>query len=174
MSLADDLTKLEDLRRSGALTDAEFAAAKARLLAAPAPAAGYAVADKLAEQLAETRYQNELARIDREWQTERERYTIAGQNGVRHLPTPGMGLATAVGGGVFGAFWTVMAFGITSGAPDFGAFSIAKVMMPLFGVAFTVGAIGFGVYTMNKAQAYSQALAAYRRRRAAVRRADFR
>lgn len=173
MSLADDLTKLEELRRSGALTESEFVAAKGRLLAAePAPAGG-AVADKLAEQLAETRYQNELARIDREWQIERERYMIAGKTG-RHLPTAGEGLVTAVVGGVFGVFWTVMAFSMTSGAPDFGPFAIANVVMPLFGVVFTVGAIGLGIYAMNKAQAYNQAFAAYQRRRAAVKRTDFR
>ena len=44
MSLADELAKLEDLRRTGALTDTEFAQAKAKLLAGGAPAASDAVA----------------------------------------------------------------------------------------------------------------------------------
>jgi hypothetical protein len=39
MTIADDLAKLEGLHRSGALTDDEFASAKAALLKAPAPAA---------------------------------------------------------------------------------------------------------------------------------------
>lgn len=173
MSLADDLTKLEELRRSGALTESEFAAAKGRLLAAdPAPAAkSDAVADALSEQLAETRYQNELDRIDREWQIERERYMISGKHG-RHLPTAGEGLATAVIGGGFGAIWTVTTFSMTSGSPDFGPFAVANVVMPLFGVVFTAGAIGLGIYATNKAQAYNQALAAYQKRRAAVKRTD--
>ena len=39
MTLADELTKLEQLRERGSLTDDEFARAKARLLESPAPAA---------------------------------------------------------------------------------------------------------------------------------------
>ena len=36
MSLVDELAKLDELRRNGALTEAEFEQAKARLLGAPA------------------------------------------------------------------------------------------------------------------------------------------
>jgi hypothetical protein len=173
MSLADDLTKLEELRRTGALSEKEFAQAKAQLLGGPAPA-GEAVADALAEQLAETRYQNELNRIDREWQIEREKYMAADRYGRRHVPTVGTGRATSIIGGVFGTFWTIMAFTITSGAPDFAPFSLAKVFFPLFGIAFTIGSIGYGIHLTGKAEAYNSAFAAYQRRRAAVNRADFR
>lgn len=169
MSLADELAKLEDLRRSGALTDAEFTQAKAKLLAGGAPATD-AVADRLADQLAETRYQNELERVDREWQIEREKYMVADKYGRRHIPTTGTGKLTAVGGGIFGAFWTIMAFSITSGAPDAGPFSIAKIFFPLFGVAFTIGAIAYGIHLTGKAEAYNRAFAAYQARRAAVER----
>jgi Short C-terminal domain len=173
MSLADELAKLEDLRRSGALTDAEFARAKAKLLAGDAPASD-AVAEGLAAQLAETRYQNELERIDREWQIEREKYMVADKYGRRHIPTTGTGWLTAVGGGIFGAFWTIMAFSITSGAPDAGPFAIAKVFFPLFGVAFTIGAIVYGIHLTGKAEAYNKAFAAYQERRGAVKRSDSR
>lgn len=174
MSLADDLTKLEELRRTGALSDAEFVQAKAKLLSGDAPAASDGVAENLAAQLAETRYQNELERIDREWQIEREKYMVAGRYGRRHVPTVGMGRFTALGGGIFGVFWTVMAFTITSGAPDFGPFAIARVFFPLFGIAFTIGAIVYGIHHSGRAEAYNQAFAAYQRRRAAVNRADLR
>ena len=40
MALSDELAKLQELQRSGALTDDEFARAKARLLGAPGPAVG--------------------------------------------------------------------------------------------------------------------------------------
>ena len=174
MSLADDLTKLEELRRTGALSEKEFAQAKAKLLAGESPPAGDAVAEKLGAQLAETRYQNELERIDREWQIEREHYMVADRYGRRHIPTVGTGQLTAVGGGLFGLFWTVMAFSITSGAPDFGPFSIAKVFFPLFGIVFTVGAMVYGLHLVNKATAYNKAFAAYQKRRAAVKAEDFR
>lgn len=169
MSLADDLAKLEELRRTGALTDTEFARAKAKLLDAGAPA-GDAVADKLGEQLAEVRYQNELERLDREWQIEREKYMVADKYGRRHVPTVGGGIAGAAFIGVFGVFWTVMAFAITGGAPDFGPFVIAKVFFPLFGVAFTVFGVYLGIHSARKAEEYNRALAAYQRRRAAVKR----
>ena len=42
VSVADELLKLQSLREAGALTDAEFATAKARLLGATAPTAGIA------------------------------------------------------------------------------------------------------------------------------------
>jgi len=174
MSLADDLAKLEELRRTGALTETEFAKAKAAVLAGGAAPAGDVVADKLGEQLSEVRYQNELNRIDREWEIEKEKYMVADKHGRRHIPTPGAGIATAAIGGVFGLFWTIMAFGITSGAPDEGPFQIAKVFFPLFGVVFTVGSIGYGVYVTQKANAYNEAFAAYQRRRAAVKPEDFR
>jgi hypothetical protein len=173
MSLADDLTKLEELRRTGALTEKEFAQAKAKLLGGDAPASD-AVAEKLGEQLAETRYQNELNRIDREWAIEREKYMVADRYGRRHIPTAGTGRATSIIGGIFGAFWTIMAFSITSGAPDQGAFAIAKVFFPLFGVAFTIGSIVYGIHLMGKADAYNRAFAAYQERRAAVKPEDFR
>jgi hypothetical protein len=97
---------------------------------------------------------------------------ITGRYGRRHVPTTGMGWGTAAVGGIFGAFWTIMAFTITSGAPDVGGFAVAKVFFPLFGVAFTVGAVMYGVYIVRKAEEYNRAFAAYQQRRAAVERGD--
>lgn len=169
MSLADELVKLEELRRSGALTDAEFTQAKAALLAGPASAADA----PLAEHLAEVRYQNELARLDREWEIERQQYLIADRYGRRHVPTAGMGMGSAVVGGVFGIFWTIMAASMTSGAPDFGAFSLIRVVFPLFGVLFTAAAVGYGLYAYSRAQKYDVAYRDYRARREKVRPEQF-
>src|SRR5579883_2910582 len=139
MSIADELMKLEDLRRSGALSDAEFARAKEAVLAGRS-----GVADDPAGAL---RGEAELARIDREWALERENYLVSGRYGWgRHVPTTWEGVLTAVVGGGFGLFWTVTAAGITSAAPDEGPFAVAKVFFPLFGVVFVVGAIGYGVF----------------------------
>jgi hypothetical protein len=179
MSLADEIKKLEDLRWNGTLTDAEFARAKAALIAkleedSPEPAKDGAAGEALTAQVADLRYQNELARIDREWQLEREQYTVRGKHGVRHIPTTAMGYGTAAVGGVFGLIWTVMAISITSSGPDFGPFSVAKVVFPIVGVALTIGAVVYGVYCVNKAEGYNKALAAYQARRAAVKPEDFR
>lgn len=177
MGLADELKKLEDLHRFGTLTAEEFAKAKAALLAATEAAAavpGDGIAESLAAQLAEMRYRNELARIDREWEIEKEQYMVTDKYRRRHIPTAGAGRLTAIFGGVFGALWMSIAIGMTSGGLDFGAFSVAKLVFPLFGVLFIAIAVGYGIYYENKAAAYQKALAAYKARRAAVLPEDFR
>jgi hypothetical protein len=168
MSLVDELTKLDELRRSGALNDAEFAKAKAALLDEAPAGHGRQIGEHLANQLAEVKYQNELAQIDREWEIERRQYLIQGQDGIAHEPTAGMGLGMAIGVGVFGVIWTIFAASLTSGGPDEGPFSVAKVIFPLFGVVFTVMAIAFGIHTYSRAQKYQAAFAAYKAKRARV------
>ena len=79
-----------------------------------------------------------------------------------------MGLGMAVVGGVFGLFWTIMAIAITGSAPDFGPFAIAKVVFPLFGVVFIVGAIYYGIHCYSRAQQYEEAFAAYQARRKSI------
>ena len=164
MSLTDELLKLDELRRRGALSDEEFARAKAALLAP-----GEELESHISDQLAAVRYQNELTRIDREWQIEREKYFVASRYGRRQIPTAGMGIGTALVGGVFGTIWTVMAVAITGSAPNFGPFAIAKFAFPLFGVAFTFFGIGWGIYCYNRAADYQRAEADYRARRQAIR-----
>ena len=174
MSIADELQKLEDLRRGGALSETEFAKAKAAVLSGAAPADRPPVEQHLSAQLSEVRYQNELARIDREWEMEREKYMVTDKYGRRHLPSSGMGIGMAVVGGVFGTLWTIMAVAITGSAPDVGPFSIAKLVFPLFGVFFVVLAIWFGLHVHSRAQAYQKAQAAYQDRRRQVQPEQFR
>jgi hypothetical protein len=174
MGIADELQKLEQLRRNGSLSPEEFTQAKAALLANPGTPNDPQLGQHLADQLAEVRYQNELARIDREWEVERAQYLIADRYGRRQVPTPGMGIGAAVVGGVFGAIWLVMAIAITGSAPDFGPFAIAKVVFPLFGVLFILTAVGWGIHCYGRAQKYEQALRAYQARQRDVRPEQFR
>jgi hypothetical protein len=163
MSLADDLNKLNELHFSGALSDAEFEQAKAALLQGSPPA------PHIGEQLNNVHYDNELARIDREWEMERQQYLVRTRYGVRTVPTAGMGIGMAIVAGVFGTLWTIMAIAITGAAPAFGPFAVAKVIFPLFGVFFILFGIGFGVYCYKMAQRYEEAFRAYQVRRQAVR-----
>jgi len=163
MSIADELSKLEELHRNGTLNEAEFAKAKAMLLNSPAPQEP--LVQHLAQQQAEIHHQNELARIDREWEMQRQQYYVTTRYGVRQLPTTGMGLGIAIVGGAFGIFWTIMAIAITGGAPDVGPFSVAKVIFPLFGILFTGAAIVFGIYCKVRAKKYQEAYEVYQRRR---------
>ena len=169
MSIADDLSRLEELRRNGTLSEAEFANAKALLLNNPAPPAQEPLVKHLADQQAEIKYQNELARIDREWEMQRQQYYVTTRYGVRQLPTTGMGIGIAVVGGAFGVFWTIMAIAITGSAPDVGPFSVAKLIFPLFGILFTGAAIVFGIVCNIRAKKYQEAYEAYQRRRQQVR-----
>ena len=174
MSIADELTKLEDLRRNGTLSEAEFAKAKELLLNSPPPPSQEPLVQHLAQQQAEIKHQNELARIDREWEMQKQQYYVTTRYGVRQLPTTGMGIGIAVVGGVFGVFWTIMAFAITSGAPNVGPFAIVKIIFPLFGVLFTGAAIVFGIVCNIRAKKYQEAYEAYQRRRQQVRQEEHR
>jgi hypothetical protein len=174
MSIADELSKLEELHRNGTLNEAEFAKAKAMLLNSPAPSTQEPLVQHLAQQQAEIHHQNELARIDREWEMQRQQYYVTTRYGIRQLPTTGMGTGTAIIGGAFGVFWTIMAIAITGGAPNDGPFVIAKVVFPLFGILFTGGAIVFGINCNAKAKKYQEAYEAYQRRRQQVRQQDHR
>jgi hypothetical protein len=166
MSFGDELMKLEELRRSGTLSEDEFAKAKAALINGASAAPEQELGGQMAAQLAEVRHQNEVARIDREWEIEQQQYLVRGRYGNASVPTPAMGIGMAVIGGVFGLFWTIMAVGITGGAPDDGPFGIAKIFFPLFGVVFIVAVVGGGIYTFSRAQKYQEAFAAYKARRA--------
>jgi hypothetical protein len=161
MALADELTKLAELHRSGALTDSEFAKAKEALLASPqiVPAAAPGL------DAGEQKRANELARLDREWEMAREQFLIANRYGIKQVPTIGMGIGTMVVGGVFGTFWTIVAFAMTRSAPDIGPFLIIKVVFPLFGLVFIGAALGYGGYCYVRAQKYERAFEAYRTRR---------
>lgn len=178
MSLADDLTKLDDLRRTGALSEEEFARAKEALLNAPPvpPPPAEPLGEHLAAQLEEVQFQNELAQVDREWEREREKYMVVGKYGQRYLPTTG---TSAIGGVImvgFGLVWTigasVMAFGVNQVFSDHEmapkAFSIIPCLFPVFGVLFICLGIVLSVHSHRKAREYQQAERAYRRRRADV------
>jgi hypothetical protein len=123
--------------------------------------AGEQALHQVAANLETIAHQNELARIDREWQIEREQYLIIfGRYGQQVPPSTGK----SVLGGViivgFGILWTAFAFAITANAPIGGA-----SIFPLFGVLFILAGIGTSVYSYNLAQRYEKAHAEYQRRR---------
>ncbi|HZT78776.1 MAG TPA: hypothetical protein VFA26_01020 [Gemmataceae bacterium] len=118
--------------------------------------------EPVADQLAEIRYQNEIARIDREWQMEREQYLIRGRYG-SYVPSPGGSVLGGMVVVVFGIIWTMMA--VSMGAPLF---------FPLFGLVFIFLGIGVSLWSHSKAVSYREAFERYRRRRASVRPENFR
>jgi hypothetical protein len=166
MSLADEIKKLEELHRSGALTNEEFVKAKVAIIEATA---GDTTTGNFAAQLGEIRHQAELSRIDREWEIEKEQYKITGGYGARYLPTKGMGFAFIGFGGGSGAFLIVMTFLLFEEmrgehGPPLGLMAF----IVLVGIVVTAGAIWYGIHVIRKSEAYSKGLAAYRARRAAL------
>jgi hypothetical protein len=120
----------------------------------------------VAERLDELAYQNELMRLDREWQFERERHMVTGRYGGRYTPSLAGSIIGAVVAVGFGAFWTAMAFGM-AGGPG-GGFGGPGVFFPLFGLLFIVVGLGGGVWGVVKALRYQEAYQTYLRRRRAV------
>lgn len=173
MGIADELQKLDELRRDGTLTDDEFAKAKTRLLESPPPVVnvGLAASSPLVEeQLTEVRLQNELARVDREWEIERRKYEIVGRRGRVFVPTVGAGISTAVVGGLFGVFWIWLSLTIAGPVVSYGFdgpwMIKATHILPLIGLLITIMSVTRGLYYCLVAVNHNSAFATYRARRA--------
>ncbi len=110
--------------------------------------------ERMSENLEVIRLQNDLERLDREWQMGRERYLVVDKHGRSHLPSRGASLLVGLVVAGFGVFWTVTAAGM--GAPGF---------FPLFGVLFVGMAVWMAFAGAAKAAAYERDCAAYEGRR---------
>ena len=154
-SIADELKKLQELLDSGALSAEEFARAKQALLDGDARRGPTAGNDR---QIAELQLQNELLRIEQEWQNEREHHKVS--YGKYSAPTQpnAFGTVMSLFGGVFavgfGIFW--MAQTSKMGAPDF---------FPLIGLVVIAIGIGLPIYHFIKYASYKSAYDEYQRRR---------
>jgi hypothetical protein len=107
--------------------------------------------ERLAQEVEILKLQNELARIDREWNDERQQHMVSGKHG-RHEPGAGdvIGPIVAVAIGLVFAVVT-----LASPAPG----------MALFGLLLIVFGIGVSIANAGKASAYATAREEYERRR---------
>jgi hypothetical protein len=124
------------------------------------PAADPALRD-MSERLEQLESQNELARIDREWQMEREQYMVASRYG-RYVPSTVAAVVMGVFAVGFGLIWIVMGLGLTDNFNGGGV----TWFMPLFGLVFIVFGLFLSISQFNRAQRYRTAQAKYGRRRA--------
>lgn len=117
------------------------------------------------------RLENQLNRLDFEWERQKEQYMVSGRYGHRYLPAKGSSVAGGLIIAAFGTLWTIFAFGITTGftwslsEEVFGPPPIIRVLFPLFGVVFVLIGIGSSIHAYNKAEQYEQAYQAYQRER---------
>lgn len=117
---------------------------------------------KLAEQVAHLRYQAELARIDGDWDRERQRHLVSQKNGAPTEPTYG----GAVFGGVAMAVVGILAAILGGSGPGGGGFA-------LFGIgAVMLGAFA-AIFGWHKAAEFERARKRYKARRARLKIDDF-
>ncbi len=85
MSISDEFAKLQTLHENGTLTDAEFAEAKAKVLAGGQPQA-IKQTDAVHQDIQRLQVQDEILRLDQTWAAEREDYMLR-RYGARIVPT---------------------------------------------------------------------------------------
>ncbi|RYD60437.1 MAG: hypothetical protein EOP83_19405 [Verrucomicrobiaceae bacterium] len=110
--------------------------------------------ERMAGKLLVLELQNDLERLDREWENRREGFMVTGKHGHRSLPSQAGSIVGGVIAIVGGIVW--MSFAAGMGAP---------FPFPLFGLLF----IGFALFSMingtTKATGYRNAESAFTRRR---------
>lgn len=112
---------------------------------------------ELANNLKVIELQNDLERLDREWDNQRNGLLVRSKDGSLSEPSAAGSIVVGVVVIGFGIFWTVMAAGM--GTPGF---------FPLFGLVF-IGIALFGMISgASKAGQYRNEQAAYQGRRDAL------
>lgn len=106
--------------------------------------------EQLADNLKVIELQNDLERLDREWDNQRTSLLVRGKNGHVSEPSSVGSMSTGIIMIVFGVFWMGMA--TSMGAPSF---------FPLFGLVFIGAAIFNMVNGTAKANAYQNGLHEY-------------
>jgi hypothetical protein len=163
VSIADELQKLERLRREGSLTDEEFCQARALILEGVESPTGEQAIQHLSHQLTEARSDRERAGLDLEWEIEREKhYLTTDRQGSRVLPSTRNSINFMIAGGIFG---------LISGLMVALVFVLSVFVNPVFWALFGTAAIlltFIGIFQYPRARRYEDALASYQARRQAI------
>ena len=104
----------------------------------------------------------ELEKLDREWEIERQRYMITTKHGRRYIPSSGAAVVVGLFSVSLGLMGIMLAFALLQ---NLGA--LASVLA-LFGIVFIIGGVAISSYQFKKAQRYQTAYRAYQRRRSTV------
>jgi hypothetical protein len=165
MSLADDLAKLDEMRRAGTLSEAEFQEAATALFGRELGSSAPSPIVETAEHPTDVNYQIELARIDREWQREERYYMVRAGMGRREVPTTSMAFYLVVIGGGIGVAWTIVTLAILRSMAAIEPLAQMRLVFPLIGVVYTVVVVGYGLYCYRRARLYQERFRDYQARR---------
>ncbi len=163
MNLADELEKLEQLRQNDVLDNSEFARAKALILNQTG---------LQSDDLKKLNRESELARLDREWQLEQQKFMVTGRYGIQRIPSIG-GVIGAVLTSVFGIIWTFAALSMFSGfaASTFTGtsqpfpFNIFRFIFPTVGIGLTIFFLWSAMDEYKKLTAFEKAQLQYQQKR---------
>ena len=122
---------------------------------------------------AEASRQDELARLEREWEIERQAYLVTDRSGRRSVPTLWRGMVVTVIGSSFGILWTMLGMDQVIRGPDSGPIAVLLMLLALVGNAIIMASVGWGMYCHARVQKYEQAFRDYQERRASVSAARF-
>lgn len=110
--------------------------------------------ERIADVLEAIKTQNEIERLDREWQMGMDRYKVRNQDGEYSVPSSAGSVVGGIFAIVFGVFW--IGFAAKMGAPG---------IFPLFGLLF-IGLAFFGMVSgASKASDYQRAHDEYQSKR---------
>ena len=113
--------------------------------------------NRMAGNLKVIELQNELERLDREWEMKKELYYVSGKHGSRSRPSPVGAVVVGIIGLVFMSFWISTTSSI--GAPSF---------FPIFGVIGICILIFNVVSNLNKAESLKRAEETYEHQRSSL------
>lgn len=109
-----------------------------------------AIQEDLGQRLEVIRLQNEIERIDREWNMEREGYMVTEKGGGRSIPSVIGSIIAVIGALVFGGVWIQMTSQV--GAPT---------LFTIFGVLIVAGIVVSAVHGILKSGAHDTAADRY-------------
>lgn len=117
--------------------------------------------DELSQQVENLTIQNEIAALDRDWESTRQQLMISNKEGVRRVPTQAGAIVSGVAACMFGVIWLLVTSNMLAG----GGFGGPAGLLPMAGVVFICVGVGSSAVAWNKAIAYQRAEEQYQRRR---------
>lgn len=152
MSISNEIQSLDDLRRSGALTQEEFELAKQRVLRSPS-------SDEATFQAKVIRIQYELLQLDLEWENDSKKNVTLSHYGQKYTPSY---MHAAVGGVLTigaGCLWTIVAFIFAqqnSSNPLFELLPILGILIIIGGAYMSFKGVTNTVYLLDVQERYLQ------------------